>query len=134
MEQQEFKTGQKTYSPLWEGPRELKFTGNPTYPWEVKNPRYVFTTDGRLERGRPILLFHNPLEIIERGWPLREGELCWFWDHDDISKEVAVCKKAGSMPNFDCDEFKWDYYSPFSKIPEHLAELAKEAQENDEEG
>ena len=127
MEQKEFKVGQTVYSPLWEGGKEIDHIAaeSITLPIGLVDFSLYFTIDGKISQSGPVLLFHNPVEIIEKKWEPKEGELCWFWDNDDVKSEVAYCIKSGDEINYDCDGVRWEFCSPFSEIPEHIKKLIK---------
>ena len=41
----------------------------------------TFTKEGMyIETDTNPVIFHNEVEIVEKAWSPKEGELCWFWD------------------------------------------------------
>ena len=127
MEQKEFKAGQKVYSPLWEGWKEIDHIAAESIPLPIGlvDCSLYFTIDGRISESGPVLLFHNPVEVVEKKWEPKQGELCWFWDKGSNGALATMFKEIRENRYKTIGGTIWDYCSPFSEIPEHIKKLIK---------
>lgn len=136
MEKKPFKTGQTVYSPLWEGGKELLMSTMKTHPFKVDcgdgRTYWFFKRNGTPDTNNPILLFHEPVEIIKKKWKPQPGELCWFWDEDNerdgnIGATVSTYKAfySDNHPYLSDEGSGYKYCSPFTEPPKHIAKLIK---------
>jgi len=123
----EFKIGQTLYSPMWEGVLGLQDNKNSDYPFFVETGgcEWTFTKEGQLFKNGPIILFHNPVEVVEKKWQPKEGEWCLFYNDWGFNAALDRLNRINTGQRYEAViSGCWDCCAPFTgELPEHLKDI-----------